>query len=85
MGLFTRKTNNLFLHQQNQRNNENKKKNAQMEEDEETLSYKPFQRSTFLNDEPGVFGSSAFDESKSINKAPNIFDATAVFHVKREE
>jgi hypothetical protein len=85
MGLFTSRTNNLFLHQQNERNNKNKKKNIEMEEDEETLAYKPFARSRFINDDPGEFGKSAFDESKSLNKAPSVFDATAIFHVKREE
>jgi len=85
MSFMGRKLDNRFLIQQNERRNEAKKQNAAMDEDEETMAYKPFVRPKSINEDPGDMAKSAFDDSKSINKAPSIFDATAVFHVKREE
>ncbi len=85
MSFLGRKIDTRFLQEQNKRNNEAKKQNAEMDEDEETLMYKPFVRAKYINDDPGDMNKSAFDDSKSINKAPSVFDATAVFHVKREE
>jgi len=85
MSFMGRRIDNRFLQQQNRRRDDAKKHNAAMDEDEETLAYKPFVRSKNINDYKGEFARSAFDESKSINKAPSIFDATAVFHVKKED
>ncbi|MCR5388985.1 MAG: hypothetical protein K6E56_07045 [Lachnospiraceae bacterium] len=85
MGIFGYRIDNRFLQQQNERRNEEKKRKAALDEDEETLMYKPFLRAKYINDDPGDLAKSAFDESKSINKAPSVFDATAVFRVKREE
>ncbi|MCR5467348.1 MAG: hypothetical protein K6F37_00165 [Lachnospiraceae bacterium] len=85
MGLLGNRIDNRFLQQQNERRNDAKKKNTALDEDEETLMYKPFERAKYINDQPGNLSKSEFDDSKSINKAPNIFDATAVFHVKKEE
>ena len=85
MSFLGRRLDNRFLQDQNKRRNEAKKQNAAMDEDEETLMYKPFVRAKYINDDPGDMAKSAFDDSKSINKAPSVFDSTAVFHVKREE
>ena len=73
-----------FLMKTNQRRDEIRRQiDKNEDEEEETFSYKKFERSTSINDEPGIFGS-VFDDSKSLNKAPNIFDATAVFHTKKK-
>ncbi len=85
MSFLGRRTDNLFLQQQNQKRDEAKKANAAMDEDEETLMYKPLVKVKYINEDPGDMGKTVFDESKSINKAPSIFDATAIFHVRREE
>ena len=85
MSFMGRYIDNRFLQQQNKKRDDAKRQNASMDEDEETLMYKPFVRAKYINDDPGEFGKSAFDDSKSINKAPSIFDATAVFHVKGKE
>lgn len=74
-----------FLMENNRSRNEVQRKiDIQEDEDEETLTYAPARKSSFINDEKGVFSSSVFDESKSINKAPSIFDATALFKTNGE-
>ena len=85
MGLYSKNLDNRFLIQQNKRRNEEQKRQSDIDEDEETLMYKPFVRAKYINDDPGDLAKSAFDDTKSINKAPSVFDATAVFRVKREE
>lgn len=59
-----------------------KREIAREEEDVETMTYKPFQRSEALNDSPGIFRS--FDEH-TLNREKSVFDRTAVFHTVREE
>ena len=41
------------------------------------LAYMPREKRPFLNEEKGVFAS----KDKSLNTAPSVFDATAIFKV----
>lgn len=72
-----------FLMRNNQgRRDAQAKRDQAWDEEEETLTYAPYRKEHFINEPQGTF-KGAFDEAKSLNKAPNIFDATAVFHVNK--
>ncbi|MCR5451315.1 MAG: hypothetical protein K6F00_01645 [Lachnospiraceae bacterium] len=73
----------FLMRNNNERDDIRRRIDKNEDEEEETLTYMKRERPSYLNDEPGIFGS-VFDDSKSLNKAPNIFDATAVFHTKRD-
>lgn len=68
----------FLMNNNRSRNDAQKKQDIIQDEDEETLTYAPRETTHYINNDTGVFDS-AFDESKSINKAPSIFDATALF------
>ena len=46
------------------------------------MAYMPWEKRPFLNEEKGVFASK---EEKSLNKAPSVFDATAIFKVGHKQ
>lgn len=48
------------------------------QEDETGMIYAPRPRFGFLNDQKGIFDNT---DDHSINKAPSVFDRTAIFHV----
>ena len=42
------------------------------------LMYKPWEKQPYLNEDKGVF---AYKDEKSLNTAPSVFEATAIFKV----
>ncbi len=49
------------------------------EDDEEYLMYAEREKQPYFNKDQGVF---QHTDMKSLNSAPNVFDATALFHTK---
>ncbi len=52
------------------------------EENEEWLMYADREKQPWLNKDQGVF---THTDEKSLNRAPDVFDATAVFKTARKE
>ena len=50
-------------------------------EEPDWMEYKPREKQPYLNEDKGVFASL---DKTAINTAPDVFEATAVFKVKRE-
>lgn len=61
---------------------QNNKKKPVQETEEETLTYLSRKREHALNEGRGVFQGKTFE---GINTEKNVFDRTAVFHVREEQ
>ena len=59
-----------------------KKRQRQLDEDEETLRYAPSYRTKPINKNKGVFPEESFG---GINTAQSVFDRTAIFNTREDD